>query len=131
MLPGQEKAVDLIWHKVFGQKEKPPRINWVMGRSLDCLNGSGFMARWNVNGNNTGMCVSGVYWPDLYLAEVAWEPGTKKFYGTALAHELNHARLGLLGISDPDHRDFSWGLQYHRDHSCLDEAVEALIQSDL
>lgn len=125
-LPNQDLAIAVVWNGVYKQTTEPPEILWVFSQNLNCSYGTGFYLRYNMKGPLMDLCASGVFWPDLYVGQVAWEPGTRQFSGTSLAHELLHAVLGHQGHADPDHQDPSWGTQYERPHSTLDDALEAL-----
>lgn len=130
-LPGQEAAIRVIWHGVYAQKGPPPAIHWVLSKDLDCLSHEGFFVRRMMNGPLVPLCVAGVYWHELYAAQVAWPNGTQRFYQTALAHELLHAAINVVtGNPDPDHQHEWWGMEYGKPFGKLDEARAALASLD-
>lgn len=126
-LPGQKAATSVVWTGIYHQTDRAPRIFWVMGKELDCAHGTGFFAKPNVIGPTSDLCVAGVFWRELYVAQVAWEPGETKLAHTSLAHELHHAALWLeTGLADAKHQDPTWGTAYGQPFSRLDQAIETL-----
>lgn len=97
MEDAQAKAVDLIWHTVYGMTTDAPPIAWRYG---DTCNGAEH--QWK-SLNVTDYCVLGEYHPD-YVEMEYWEGALMS--DTCLAHELGHARQWHLnGDLDRDHTD--------------------------
>ena len=92
-----KRALTIIWVKTYGQKlETLPSIIWVTGKALDCANGTGWK-------DSLGRCVAGLTWVENALCKVGWVEG-ELLSDTALAHELGHYYLYLIGQpTDGDH----------------------------
>lgn len=125
---GQEQAVDIVWHEVYGRTDRPPLIRWKEGGELSCTDSQsgkpGFpvldIDPGNPDGEVVGHCREGFTWSPLEVL-VAWH-GELSFSETALAHELLHVALLRRGIFLGHHRrpDFQ---------PAIDRANAALIEA--
>lgn len=100
-LPPPDLLAQRVWDD-YGMPGTPPEVSW-RHDALDCRDGRG----WSEPSLN-GQCVAGATWTDTWFSEVASWPGATLEH-TALAHELNHARLWIqTGNDDPQHLDPSF-----------------------
>jgi hypothetical protein len=106
---GQEQAVWIVWHEVYGRSDRPPIVRWKQGTDLVCTDrDSGKAGFWIVdydpgspdNAIRT-VCREGWTWSPLDLT-AAWH-GELSFAQTVLAHELEHAELLRRGIFHGHH----------------------------
>lgn len=104
--PGQEQAVDLIWHEVFCRKDRPPKIRWLSGKELDCeVDGKrGFLVP--ETADDPMVCKLGFTWSFLETA-IAWN-GELSFSQVPLTHELWHVANARDGIFDNQHFGPGW-----------------------
>ena len=81
--PNQGKALDIVWHGIYGVPQEPPHITWMLQKHLDCADGTSWVSV------RTGECVAGQTTSGVEIA-VAWPDGCR-YSTTAFAHELLHA----------------------------------------
>ncbi len=77
----------VVWHEAYGQDRIAPIVSWKPQADLTCAPHEGRNRGW---AGPEGQCVAGLYWRDLFFAEVAL-PDTYPVSRTAYAHELYHA----------------------------------------
>lgn len=88
------EAVWTVWHDVYQQEHRPPRVKWVT--DLPCKQPTDDAGFKTVVGCRGGFCLSPLE------VSVAWH-GDRQISDEALAHELWHARQLWAGIDDPLH----------------------------
>lgn len=91
------EATWAVWHDVYQQEIKPPRVRWVTGEGLSCKQQSGDAGFPTAIGCRAGFC-----WSPIEVS-VAWH-GDRQLSDEAFAHELWHARQAWVGVFDPEHR---------------------------
>ncbi len=114
MSAGQERAVDIIWHSVYGQSDPVPKIRWITGKSLDCNDGRGFTAfelnpDYDLGADSpvaVTVCVEG-YTFSAKEVLVAWH-GEDSYSQTTIAHELWHVVNIRYGVFDSFHKGEGW-----------------------
>jgi hypothetical protein len=91
--PGQERAIQLVWHGLFGRSEVPPPIEWVHAPDVDGYRGRTWPA-WKIQ------VADGTFGDDL-----------QPICLTSFAHELMHYSEWLrTGDADPLHFRGNWNL---------------------
>jgi hypothetical protein len=104
MNDGQEQAVWIIWHDVYGRNDMPPLVRWRQGDQLTCDDPQSGKRGFPIVEYDpadpvsapAAKCREGLTWGPLEVL-VAWH-GEISFGETALAHELEHAELLRRGI---------------------------------
>jgi hypothetical protein len=136
-LPGQDKAVDIVWRQTYGSTSEPNAIQWITQENLDCAadfkgkNHAFYRWRWYGDLGKSEHCVGGVTWPDWGLSQVALSDGDT-FSNTAMAHELWHGRmLDVTGDGDPKHLDPGFGIGFGFGYGAVDLAQDNLRKEGL
>lgn len=101
-----DTATGIVWHDVYGRRDRAPVVRIVQGDALDCtdpISGTpGFrVLLYDGYGCRNGYTLT----PDQ--VSVSWTG--QAWSATALAHELMHAAHGRDGIADPLHKRAEWG----------------------
>jgi hypothetical protein len=109
--PGQERAIEIVWVRLFGRQDAPPLVQFIETTGPTYL---------SVNGNH-------VYGESHESAIVIAWPVNAKWSTTAFVHELNHVRLMRSGGGwQYDHGDPSW-----KPGGLVDQGIRALIDEGL
>lgn len=104
-VPREGEAAAYVWG-FYGMANEPPHREWVGQVLLDCGYAQGAPQAFQLDAAD---CVAGVYYDRSRVAAMAYPDDHGPLHRTALAHEMNHAKLGdLTGYCDPDHTDESW-----------------------
>lgn len=129
-MTGEEQAVYIVWHEVYGRNDRPPIVRWKVGKELDCTDPKSGKPGFHfvdldpsvIEVEGPVVCREGDTWSPLEIL-VAWH-GELSFSETALAHELEHAELLRRGIilGHHDRPDF---------FTRIDSANAALIKAGL
>jgi hypothetical protein len=127
-LPGQDRAVAIIWNQIYGQTNTAPPIYWRRDR---CNEPNGIYAPVPTCSFDdlSGEAVSGLERDTPWHVEVGAPWGNGKISDTSLAHELLHAVIG-----DQGHHSEKWlGCAGHGEYppSLLCMAHESLIAAGL
>jgi hypothetical protein len=102
-IPGQERAVDIIWHHWFAEKRDPPPIYW---RRDHCGEPNGIYEPLPACSFDTiDGRVAGIQSDEPWHVEVGAPWGDGTIADTSLAHELLHASIG-----DHGHHSDDWNL---------------------
>lgn len=101
-LPGQDQAVDIIWHQIYGEQRDAPPIYWRRDR-CNVPNGD-YPPLPNCHFDDlSGNDVAGLQRDTPWHVEIGAPWGSGKISDTALAHELLHASIG-----DAEHKSDKW-----------------------
>jgi hypothetical protein len=129
-IPGQEQAIDIVWNQLYQADRSPPQIQWI--DAFDCGGGHAFFRDKYFGGPKSDICVSGVFWPDLYVTQVGHYPDTAfLFSASAFSHELWHAHMDNQRLYDPEHKDPGFGLSFGHPFGIVDQAEQLLRDAGL
>ncbi len=96
--PGQDDAIDMLWHGALGEPWAPPTIDWVPGEQ--CKN----LTRPAIPVGN--VCAAGIYANGRRSITLVIAPSLSE---SALVHEIMHAHLeSTFGDSDSAHVRPEW-----------------------
>lgn len=94
---GQCAAESYAWNAMGEKPGTEPSVEW---REMACPDHPEIMRNAVVV---NGVCYAGLFYPDQWHILVAYTPGLKMSQ-VALVHELMHAHMANLGLSDPNHQ---------------------------
>jgi hypothetical protein len=107
---GQEQAVWIVWHDVYGRQDRPPLVRWVEGDALDCINPKNQRPGFTIvdadltTGESPIRCRGGLTWSPFEV-RIAWVGDEVSIAETTLAHEFLHAKLLRLGFWLENHHE--------------------------